>query len=126
MSKASSSSNLGGPATSSKDATTTSQVAKLQGATVDLVVSPHLGCLLLDKPFDDDRCFLVHQHTLERAALPRGGDWAIEYDDSGFAALVDLEDIENLCLHNVLGLFFPWVDVSFPHEVGAKAIPPTQ
>ena len=52
--------------------------------SVDVV--PHLGHVFVDRPHGQEQ-MLVHRTTLERRRLPPG-DWALEYDDLGFAIVV--------------------------------------
>ena len=60
-------------------------------ASIDAVVLPFEGHLVLNKPYNEDRTFLVHTLTREARALPLGGDWIIEYDECGYVAVVDVE-----------------------------------
>ena len=41
----------------------------------DYALIPHTGHLVLDKPFDQEGMYVVHRLSMERAALPTGGDW---------------------------------------------------
>ena len=60
-------------------------------ASIDAVVLPLNGHLVLNKPYNEDRTFLVHTLTREARPLPLGGDWIIEYDECGYAVVVDVE-----------------------------------
>ena len=62
-------------------------------AIVAIEVLPHKGHVVLNKPFDSDCTAVVHELTRETIFLPRGGDWLLEFDEAGFGAIADLEDL---------------------------------
>ena len=64
---------------------------------------PHTGHLVLDKPFDQEGVYVVHGLSMERAALPTGGDWFLCYDDQGFACAADCRDrMDPVCIEDLL------------------------
>lgn len=55
-------------------------------AVADLL--PLKGFLLLSRPHDSDCAFVIHSLTLEKSPLPPG-QWSLQWDEEGFAALID-------------------------------------
>lgn len=62
------------------------------GPEAALEVVPHQGLVAIDKPAGEARQYLVHCVTLERVPLDLGGDWFIEGDNGGWAAIADAND----------------------------------
>lgn len=63
-------------------------------------VSPHRGVIALDQVAGNPP-LLVHLKTLERKPLP-AGDWQLDFDDDGFAALTQLDGDQVLFAEDVL------------------------
>lgn len=66
-----------------------------QGAPTEedsLELVPHRGLVAIDRPHSEARQYLAHRMTLERAPLEIGGDWFIEWDNAGWAAIADASD----------------------------------
>jgi hypothetical protein len=58
-------------------------------SAVEAHVLPHQGLVALDQPSCSSPVLLVHLKTLERKPLPPG-EWQLDFDDEGFAALTEL------------------------------------
>ena len=61
-------------------------------------VLPHRGVVFLDKSAGS--ALLVHMKTLERRALP-AGEWQLDFDDEGFAAVTQLDGEQELFAEDV-------------------------
>ena len=53
---------------------------------------PHRGLIILDHPYDQEDTFIVHRLSYERARLPSGGGWFLEFDGKGMGCAADAAD----------------------------------
>ena len=47
---------------------------------------PELGKVLLNKPHQSEVAFVVHEITLQKAPLPKAGNWQLVFSEEGFGA----------------------------------------